>query len=126
MRKNIVKFCGFEIRWISVPEISGCAQGVEFHYITRNHVNQPYNGREDGKIIGFIDGLGWLNKDGQPVKIYVLSTDSKEWGKLSFRAGKILNGLKECVFRVLEEKINPNQIWHGEIIKSNIFTCWNC
>jgi hypothetical protein len=55
-----------------------------------------------------------------------LSSDSKGWGKLSSRAAKILTGLKECVFIVLEEKINPEQIWHGEIIKANIFSRWNC
>jgi hypothetical protein len=126
MGKNIERFGAFEIRWISVPEIPGCANGVEFHYRAGDHRKQLSNGRDDGKMIGFIDGLGWLDKDGRPVKVYFLSTDSKEWGRLSSRAGKILNGLKECVFTVLEEKINPDQIWHEEIIKANIFTRWNC
>ncbi len=126
MGKDIEKFGEFEIQWISVPEILGCDHGVEFHYRARNHGRQFHNGRDDGKIIGFIDGLGWLDKDGSPVKVYFLSSDSKGWGKLSSRAGRILSSLKECVFTVLEEKINPEQIWHGEIIKANIFSCWNC
>jgi hypothetical protein len=126
MEQDIEKFGKFEIQWISVPEIPGCDQGVEFHYRAGNHGRQSYNGRKDGKIIGFIDGLGWLDKDGSPVKVYFLSSDSKQWGKLSSRAGKILTSLKECVFIVLEEKIKPEQIWHGEIIKANIFSCWNC
>jgi hypothetical protein len=126
MKKDIEKFGEFEIQWIGVPEISGCGHGVEFHYKAAHHGKQFHNGREDGKIIGFIDGLGWLNKDGRAVKVYFLSSDSKEWGRHLSRAGKILTGLKECVFIVLEEKINPEQIWHGEIIKANIFTCWNC
>jgi len=126
MEKDIEKFAEFEIQWISVPEIPGCGHGVEFHYKTGDHRKQSHNGREDGKIIGFIDGLGWLEKDGRPTKVYYLSSDSKQWGKLSSRAGKILNGLKECIFIVLDEKVNPGQIWHGEIIKANIFTRWNC
>jgi hypothetical protein len=126
MEKDIEKFGEFEIQWISVPQISGCDHGVEFHYRARNHGKQSHNSREDGKTIGFIDGLGWLDKDGNPVKVYFLSSDSKEWGKLLSRAGNILTSLKECVFIVLEEKIKPEQIWHGEIIKANIFSCWNC
>ena len=126
MKKNIQKSGEFKIEWIGVREIPERRTGVEFHYRTENHPNQPCNGRGYGKIIGFIDGLGWLDKDGRPVKVYFLSSESKEWGKLSSRAGKILSSLKECVFTVLEEKINPEQIWHGEIIKANIFTCWNC
>ena len=123
---KVEKFGEFEIQWISVPEIPGCGHGVEFHYRTRDHGKQSQNGRGDGKIIGFIDGLGWLDKDGRPVKVYFLSSDSKEWGKLSPRAGRVLDRLKECVMTVLEEKINPEQIWHGEIIKANIFTSWKC
>jgi len=126
MEKHIDKFGEFEIQWISVPQISGYNHGVEFHYRAGNHGKQSHNGREDGKIIGFIDGLGWLDKDGNPVKVYFLSSDSKQWGTLLSRAGKILTSLKECVFIVLEEKIRPEQIWHGEIIKANIFSCWNC
>jgi hypothetical protein len=126
MEKDIEKFGEFEIQWIGVPQISGCDHGVEFHYRATNHGKQSHNGREDGKTIGFIDGLGWLDKDGNPVKVYFLSSDSKEWGKLLSRAGNILTSLKECVFIVLEEKIKPEQIWHGEIIKANIFSCWNC
>jgi hypothetical protein len=126
MKKNIEKFGEFEIQWIGVPEISGGGHGVEFHYKAANHSKQFHNGRKDGKVIGFIDGLGWLDKDGSPVKVYFLSSDSKEWGKLSSSAGKILRNMKECVLIVLEEKISPGQIWHGEIIKANIFTCWNC
>ena len=126
MEKNIEKFGAFEIQWVSVPEIPGCRHGVEFHYRSREHGEKPCNGRGDGKIIGFIDGLGWLDKDGRPVKVYFLSPDSRAWGKLSPKAGKILSSLKECVFTVLEEKINPEQIWHGEIIKADIFSCWNC
>jgi len=126
MEKDIDKFGEFEIQWISVPQISGYNHGVEFHYRAGNHGKQSHNGREDGKIIGFIDGLGWLDKDGNPVKVYFLSSDSKQWGTLLSRAGKILTSLKECVFIVLEEKIRPEQIWHGEIIKANIFSCWNC
>jgi len=126
MENNTEKIGEFEIQWIGVPEIPGCDRGVEFHYRAGNHGRQPYNGREDGKVIGFIDGLGWLDKDGSPVKVYFLSSDSKEWGKQLARAGKILGRLKECVSMVLEEKIKPGQIWHGEIIKANIFSCWNC
>jgi len=126
MEKDIDKFGEFEIQWISVPQISGYNHGVEFHFRAGNHGKQSHNGREDGKIIGFIDGLGWLDKDGNPVKVYFLSSDSKQWGTLLSRAGKILTSLKECVFIVLEEKIRPEQIWHGEIIKANIFSCWNC
>jgi len=126
MGKDIEKFGEFEIQWIGVAEISGGGHGVEFHYKAANHGKQFHNGLKDGKVIGFIDGLGWLDKDGGPVKVYFLSSDSKEWGKLSSSAGKILRNMKECVFIVLEEKINPEQIWHGEIIKANIFTCWNC
>lgn len=126
MGKHIDKFGEFEVQWIAVPEILGCDRGVEFHYRTTNHQKKSHNGREDGKIIGFIDGLRWLDKDGGPVKVYFLSSDSKEWGKHLSRAGKILTGLKECVFIVLGEKISPTHIWHGEIIKANIFTCWNC
>ena len=126
MEKDIEKFAEFEIQWIGVPEIPGCDHGVEFHYRAGNHGRQPHNSREDGKVIGFIDGLGWLDRDGSPVKVYFLSSDSKGWGRLSSKAGKILTGFKECVFIVLEEKINPEQIWHGEIIKANIFSCWNC
>jgi len=126
MENDIQKFGEFEIQWIGVAEIPGGGHGVEFHYRAANHEIQFHNGRNDGKVIGFIDGLGWLDKDGSPVKVYFLSSDSKGWGKLSSRAGKILTGLKECVFIVLEEKINPEQIWHGEIVKANIFTCWNC
>jgi len=126
MERDIEKFGEFEIQWIAVPQISVCDHGVEFHYRGGNHREQSYNGRGDGKIIGFIDGLGWLDKDGRPVKVYFLSSESKEWGKLSSRAGQILTNLKECVFIVLEEKIEPEQIWHGEIIKANIFSCWNC
>jgi hypothetical protein len=126
MAKTIQKFCEFEIEWISLPEIRGCGHGVEFHYKTGNHGKQSYNSREDGKIIGFIDGLGWLDKDGSSVRVYFLSSDSKEWGKHLSKARRILNDLKECVFTVLEEKIEPGQIWHGEIIKANIFSCWNC
>jgi len=126
MEKHIDKFGELEIQWISVPQISGYNHGVEFHYRAGNHGKQSHNGREDGKIIGFIDGLGWLDKDGNPVKVYFLSSDSKQWGTLLSRAGKILTSLKECVFIVLEEKIRPEQIWHGEIIKANIFSCWNC
>jgi len=126
MQRDIEKFGEFEIQWIPVAQISRCDHGVEFHYTAGSHGKKSHNGREDGKVIGFIDGLGWLDKDGRPVKVYFLSSESKGWGKLSSRAGKILNGLKECVFIVLEEKINPEQIWHGEIIKANIFSCWNC
>ena len=126
MEKDIEKIGEFEIQWISVPQISGGDCGVEFHYNAANHGKHSRNGREDGKVIGFIDGLGWLDKDGCPVKVYFLASDSKEWGKHSGRAGKILSSLKECVFMVLEEKIKPDQIWHGEIIKANIFSCWNC
>jgi len=126
MEMDIEKFGEFEIQWISVPQIPGGDCGVEFHYKAANHGKQSRNGREDGKAIGFIDGLGWLDKDGSPVKVYFLSSDSKEWGKHLARAGKILSSLKECVFMVLEEKIKPGQIWHGEIIKANIFSCWNC
>ena len=126
MEKDIEKFGEFEIQWIAVPQISGCDHGVEFRYRAGNHRKQSYNGQGDGKTIAFIDGLGWLDKDGSPVKVYFLSSESKEWGKLSSRAGQILTNLKECVFIVLEEKIGPEQIWHGEIIKANIFSCWNC
>jgi len=126
MEKDIEKFGEFEIQWIGVSEIPGCGHGVEFHYGAGNHGKQSYNAREDGKVIGFIDGLGWLDKDGSPVKVYFLSSDSKEWGKDLSKAGGILSSLKECVFIVLEEKVKPGQIWHGEIIKANIFTCWNC
>jgi hypothetical protein len=126
MEKTIKKFGEFEVQWIGVPEVPGFAHGVEFHYKTGNHGKQSHNSREDGKIIGFIDGLEWLDKDDSPVKVYFLSPKSKEWGTLSPRAGKILNRLEECVFAVLEEKIEPGQVWHGEIIKGNIFTCWNC
>jgi hypothetical protein len=126
MEKDIEKFGEFEIQWIGVPEIPGRGHGVEFHYGAGNHGKQSYNGREDGKVIGFIEGLGWLDKDGSPVKVYFLSSDSKEWGKDLSSAGRILSSLKECVFIVLEEKVKPGQIWHGEIIKANIFTCWNC
>ena len=126
MGKKIEKFGEFEIEWISVPEIRGCSHGVEFHYKTGDHGKQSCNGREDGKIIRFIDGLGWLDKDGSPVQVYFLSSDSEQWGKPLSKARKILSSLKECVFIVLEEKIKPEQIWHGEIIKANIFTCWNC
>jgi len=126
MEADIEKFGEFEIQWIGVPEIPGCDHGVEFHYRAGNHGRQSHNGREDGKVIGFIDGLGWLDKDGSPVKVYFLSSDSEEWGKHLSRAEKILTGLKECVFIVLEEKIKPEQIWHGEIIKANIFSCWKC
>lgn len=126
MGTKVEKFGEFEVQWIGVSEIPGRCHGVEFHYRTGDHGKQSQNGREDGKIIGFIDGLGWLDKDGRPVKVYFLSSDSKEWGKHSSRAERILNRLKECVLTVLEEKINPEQIWHGEIIKANIFTCWNC
>ena len=126
MGNDIEKFGDYQIQWIAVPQISGCDHGVEFHYKAGYHKKQSYNGREDGKVIGFIDGLGWLDKDGCPVKVYFLSSESKQWGRLSSRAAKILNGLKECVFIVLEEKIKPGQIWHGEIIKANIFSCWNC
>jgi hypothetical protein len=126
MRKGIQKFGEFEIEWIGVSEIPERRTGVEFHYRMGEQTNPPHNGRGYGKIIGFIDGLGWLDKDDRPVRVYFLSSESREWGDLSSRAGKILNGLKECVAAVLEEKINPEQIWHGEIIKANIFTCWNC
>ncbi len=126
MKKNFQKTGELDIEWIGVPEIPERRTGVEFHYRTGDRPNQLHNGRSYGKIIGFIDGLEWLDKDGRPVKVYFLSSDSKEWGSLSSRADKILNGLKECVVAVLEEKINPEQIWHGEIIKANIFTCWNC
>ena len=113
MEKDIEKLGEFEIQWIGVPEIPASDHGVEFYYRTGNHGKQSHNGREDGKVIGFIDGLGWLDKDGNPVKVYFLSSDSKEWGKLLSRAGNILTSLKECVFIVLEEKIKPEQIWHG-------------
>jgi hypothetical protein len=126
MEKGIEKFGEFEIQWIGVAEMPECGHGVEFHYNAANHEKQSHNGREDGKVIGFIDGLGWLDKDGSPVKVYFLAPDSKEWGKHLARAGKILSSLKECVFIVLDEKIKPGQIWHGEIIKANIFSCWNC
>ena len=126
MEKDIEKFGQFEIQWIAVREISWCGHGVEFHYRAANHGKQFHNGRGDGKIIGFIDGLGWLDKEDSPVKVYFLSSESKEWGKLLSMAGKILTNLKECVFIVLDKKIKPRQIWHGEIIKANIFTCWNC
>jgi hypothetical protein len=126
MGNNIERFGELEIQWIGVPEIPGCGHGVEFHYRTGNHGKQSYNGRGDGKIIGFMEGLGWLDKDGSPVKVYFLSSDSREWGMLLTKARQILKGLKECVSIVLEEKVEPGQIWHGEIIKANIFTCWNC
>jgi predicted RNA-binding protein YlqC (UPF0109 family) len=127
MGKKIERFGELEIEWIGVPKVRlPCGDGVEFHYKTENHEKQSFNSRGDGKIIGFMEGLRWLDKEGHPVKVYFLSSNSKEWGKLISRAGKILHSLKECVFIVLEEKINPEQIWHGEIIKANIFTCWNC
>ncbi|MGQ9648344.1 MAG: hypothetical protein ACUVWO_17610 [Thermodesulfobacteriota bacterium] len=129
MKKDIQKRSQFEVEWIGVPEIPERRTGVEFHYRTGDLSNQRYDSRGHGKIIGFIDGLGWLDKDdkdGHPVKVYFLSSESKQWGRLSSRAGEILSTLKECVFTVLEEKVNPEQIWHGEVIKANIFTRWNC
>jgi len=127
MGKKIERFGELEIEWIGVPKVRlPCGDGVEFHYKIENHEKKSYNDRGDGRIIGFMEGLGWLDKDGHPVKVYFLSSNSKEWGRLISRAGKILHSLKECVFIVLEEKIEPEQIWHGEIIKANIFTCWNC
>lgn len=121
MGRKVEKFSQFKIEWISVPEISGCGHGVEFHYRTGDHGKHSYNSREDGRIIGFIEGFGWLDKQGSPIKVYFLSSDSKEWGELLSRAGEILNSLKECVFIVLEERIEPGQIWHGKNHKSQYF-----
>ncbi len=127
MGKKIERFGELEIEWIGVPKVRlPCGDGVEFHYKIENHEKQSYNGRGDGKLIGFMEGLGWLDKDGHPVKVYFLSSNSREWGMLLSKARQILKGLRECVFIILEERIEPGQIWHGEVIKANIFTCWNC
>jgi hypothetical protein len=105
MTNNTEKYRMFEIEWITSPSIPWQqGPGVEFRYK-----------REQGILIGFIEGYGWHHENSGFCKTYTLTEDSKAWGEFQPDAPEILNKLKECIYQVLRE-----HRFFG-LIKDNIF-----
>ena len=98
-----------EIDWIIVPSIGICGHGIEFHYQT--------NG--ESILIGFIDGFGWMHNTDNKVRVYLLSSNSKEWNKLLAKAEHILKDLKDSVLEILQN----NNLHSG--VRNNIVTWLN-
>jgi len=87
----------YKLEWVplmSSKPMDASDHGVEFHY-------------KRGRcllVIGFIEGYAWQRSLSNHVKIYYLSPQSKEWGKLHSEAEKILSELEDYVSEVLERK----------------------
>jgi predicted nucleic acid-binding Zn ribbon protein len=97
------------IDWIDVTKISekGLGHSVQFRYPGDN-----------GIVIAFIDGFGWLHQIEKYVNVFILSAESELWGSYTDNPQKILRTLKECVHIVLKEK---GEGYGWGIIKDNIF-----
>jgi hypothetical protein len=111
MKKNVDKFGDFEIEWKSVLRIGPQGHGLNFLF-----------GKNSENVIAFIVGWEWLGKVITQVKVLVLSSRSKEWGRLSADPKEILEDVKEYVRIVLKD---PDGKLCGEV-KNNIHTMGNC
>lgn len=110
-------FANYEIEWIAIPsfKFKRYSQGEEFDYNDRHGVELHYEDEKQRLIVGFIEGYQWNHKKRVPVKIYILTQDSKEWGELLPESKHILNELKEAIYEVLKQ-----QPFQGRI-KGNIY-----
>jgi hypothetical protein len=110
-------FANYEIEWITLPsfKFKRFLEREEFHYTDRHGVKLYYKDEKQELLVGFIEGYQWYHAKRGPVRIYILTHDSKEWGELLRDAKQILNELKEAIYEVLER-----QPFRGRI-KGNIY-----
>lgn len=88
----------YELEWVPLmfsEPMDASDHGVEFHYMRgKSHL-----------VIGFIEGYAWQRGLSNEVRVYYLSPESKEWGKLQSRAVDIIKELENYVHEVLEQKV---------------------
>ncbi len=102
MKKNIEKFGGFEIVWMSVSRIgdpSSQGQGLD----------SPI-GNDRNNVIVFIDGRGWSRRETNRVGVFVLSPGSEDWGSHLGDSEKFLEELRACVRIVLKDSQGESDI----------------
>ncbi len=95
MKKDIEKFKGFEIVWMSVSRIedtSSRGQGS----------NRPFSNDHNNVII-FIDGSRWSRRKMNRVRVHVLSPRGEEWGSQLVASEEFLEDLRACVRTILKD-----------------------
>lgn len=96
MKKDIEKFKGFEIVWMSVSRIEETgSQGRGSHFPFPNNHNN---------VIIFIDGSGWSRRKTNPVRVHVLSPRDEDWGSQLVDSKKFLEDLRTCVRMILKDR----------------------
>lgn len=100
------KYQDFEIEWIVIPSFNyGRGHGIELYY----------QDNKQEKHVAFIEGYEWYHMKKGLSKIYILSSDSEEWGELGLKYERIMNEIKESVYEILQQgKL-------GGKIKDNIY-----
>jgi len=111
-------FANYEIERITIPsfKFKRFLEGEEFNYNDRHGVELHYKDEKQKLLVGFIEGYQWYHMKRGPVRIYILTQDSKKWGELLPESRKILNELEEAIYEVLKQ-----QPFQGRI-KGNIYS----
>jgi hypothetical protein len=112
------RYGNYEIELIAIPsfKFKRFSQGEDFNYNDRHGVELHYKDEKQRLLVGFIEGYQWYHIKRGPVKIYMLTQDSREWGELLPESKHILNELKEAIHEVLNK-----QPFDG-MIKGNIYS----
>jgi len=110
-------FAKYEIEQIAIPsfKFKRFLRGKEFSYNDRHGVELHYKDKKQKLLVGFIEGYQWYHIKRGPVKIYILTQDSEEWGELLPESNSILNEVKDAIYEVLKQQ--PFQ----DRIKGNIY-----
>ena len=110
-------FANYDIERITIPsfKFKRFPDREGFRYNDRHGVELHYKDEEQELLVGFIEGYQWYHMKRGPVRIYILTQDSKEWGELRRKSNEILDELKEAIYAVLKQ-----QTFRGRI-KGNIY-----
>lgn len=111
------KYGDYEIEWVQIPSFRKIVHGEEVDYTDRHGVKLYYQDQGYKITVGFI--ARWGRRGGGPCRIYILASDSKDWGRLQPESERILNDVRESVYGFLQK----NQ--YGGRMKGNIYALTN-
>ena len=104
------RYENYEIEWVKIRSFRDHCFGTEFYYNERDGVELTYKGDNHKILVGFIEGYMWLHEKRGPCKIYILTQDSKELGKLLPESNGILDEVKDAIYEVLSQRTFQGRI----------------